>query len=84
LSLYIHNWIYTAKGYTKPEFLDSKPHTKGKTQKKSTKTKKKMKTKIQTSSPSMLQIFNGPPSRSSIGEVDHHDFQSGTSKKDTT
>jgi hypothetical protein len=27
LNLYIHKWIYTAKGYTTTEYIDSKPLT---------------------------------------------------------
>jgi hypothetical protein len=56
-SLYIHKWIYTAKGYTTKANIDSKPHTEvnQETRRKTHKKKRKRKTKLQTSSPPMLQ-----------------------------
>jgi hypothetical protein len=72
-------------GYTKTEFLDSKPHTKGngEIRKRALRYMKKKKAKIHSSSPSMLQIFNRSPSRSHTGESYRYDFQGDAFNKDT-
>jgi hypothetical protein len=58
----------STSGYTRPkitqEHLDSKPRTEQKKEtKKENTTTKKMKTKLQTSSPTELQIFLVKPNR---------------------